>query len=131
MTRTLTFVFVLLLASFGFAQGRAVIIVGAPGSPMYQRHYDDRAKRFDAVLKKVGLAVVTVSNKPAAEVLDALKKAAGEAKKDEQFVLIILGHGSVSEVGTVLVTPGADLQFAKVADELRTLKSSSQVILNF
>lgn len=131
MTRLLTAVFVLLLASLSFGQGRAVIVVGAPGSPMYQRHYDDRTGRFEAVLNKAGLEVTTVSNRPADDVLAALTRAAGEAKKDEQFVLVVLGHGSVSELGSTLATPGKDLSFARVGEALSGVKSRSQVVLNF
>jgi hypothetical protein len=123
--------FILLVANACLAQSRAVIVVGAPGSPMYQRHYDDRAKRFEAVLSKAGASVTIVNNKPAADVLAAVQKAAVESKSDEQFILVILGHGQVSEGGTTLVTPGADLQIAKLAKALEGVKCRSQIILNF
>jgi hypothetical protein len=123
--------FVLMVASVCFGQSRAVILVGAPGSPMYQRHYDDRAKRFEAVLTKLGTSVTVVSNKPASDVLTAVQKAAGDSTADEQFVLVIIGHGQVSDAGTTLITPGADLQIAKLAKALEAVKCRSQVILNF
>jgi hypothetical protein len=132
MTRTLPALIVLLFAAACFGQGRAVILVGTPGSPMYQRHYEDRVKRFDAVLKKAGIAdVTTISNKPAAEVLAGVKTAVGASKPDEQFVLVILGHGQAGDAGVTLVTPGADLQVSQLAEALKPLKSRSQVILNF
>src|SRR5882757_5474180 len=82
---------VLLFATMCRADQHALIVVGAPGSPMYQRHYDDRVKRFQIVLNKAGITdVVFVSNKPAAEVLDAVQKVSAASNSNEQFVIILL-----------------------------------------
>jgi hypothetical protein len=130
MKRLLPF-FVVFVAGVCFGQSQAVIVVGAPGSPMYQRHYEDRAKRFEAVLTKLGGSVTTVSNKPASEILAAVQKAAGDSKSEQQFVLVLIGHGQVGDGGTTLATPGADLQMAALAKTLEAVKCRSQVVLNF
>ncbi len=114
----------------------AVIIVGAPGTPMYARHYQDRAKRFEAVLRGAGLEsgrILTLADpsQSADAVLKSLREVVPTLKPDDQFVLILLGHGAVADNSVTLMLAGPDLEMKAVAAELGKLKSRSQVVMNF
>lgn len=117
----------------------AVVIVGAPGSPMYARHYTDRTSRFVAVLKNAGLdasriTTLSATENPslsAAEVTKALSGVVATLKPEDQFILVLMGHGAVADNSVTLMLPGPDLGAKAVAAELAKLKCRSQIVLNF
>ncbi|CAN5467397.1 hypothetical protein BH10PLA1_BH10PLA1_12350 [soil metagenome] len=116
-------------------QAYAVILVGAPGSPMYARHYADRVTRFTKVLNDAGVAADRLTVLPgtstASAVIDAVSKAVAKPTADDQFILILIGHGELNESGCTLQLTGPDLQIAALADAIKPLKAHSQIVLNF
>lgn len=115
----------------------ALVIVGAPGTPMYARHYNDRAARFTDILRNAGATQIDVlsATKDKAlhtgDVLQSLQQAAQSLKPEDQFVLVLMGHGAVAENSVTLMLAGPDLEMKSVAAELNKLKCRSQIVLNF
>jgi len=114
----------------------AMIIVGASGNAMYERHYRDRATRFATVLKTAGLEADRIhtlsdSSQTATGVIQSMQKIVPTLKPEEQFILIFIGHGATDENSVTLMLAGPDLQMKDVANELSKLRSRSQIVLNF
>ena len=138
MLKRIVFILVAVL-SVGVAradgQAYAVIVVGAPNSPMYTRHYADRSARFTKAVEAAGISgdrlTVMPSDSTASAVTDALAKAVAKPTAGDQFILIILGHGQLTDAGPTLMLNGPDLTFKTIADQLKPLKAKSQVVLNF
>ena len=116
-------------------QAYAVIVVGAPGSPMYARHYADRVARFTKVLADAGIPAdrltIVPSDTTAPAIIDAVSKAVARPSAQDQFILIVIGHGESTEFGATLQVPGPDLHIQALADALKPLKAGSQIVLNF
>ena len=120
------------------AQCYALLVGGMPGTPIYARRYQDWLNRFQAQLTKT-------ANVPAANVIvfggdkgatvesitGALAKFAGRIKPEDQFILVIVGHGSRSDADPTLVLNGPDLNAPTLAKALAGIRSDNQVILNF
>jgi hypothetical protein len=122
-----------------------LIIVGEPGSPMYQRHYQARAQGFVGAANLAELRVgggspdtkTVVSGEPAGsgatakQILAAVANLAAKAQPQDRLILVVLGHGSAGDGGVTLVTPGPDLQIKDLAAAVNAIQCQSQVILNF
>jgi hypothetical protein len=128
------------------ASCQALLIGGEPGSAVYQRRYQDWLTRFHALLTKAGVAAADIrllSADPtfrapivsgpatAADILAAVDAIAAKAGRDDQFVLVLMGHSSnVDGVGPRLLLPGADLDVVPLAKALAALRCREQVVVN-
>lgn len=118
-----------------------------PGPAVYARRYADWLKRFHSYLTqtaKVPAANVAVLSGDEAfadpivagrATRDAIRQSiAGIARKaapEDQFVLILIGHGTVAETLPSIVLPGQDINAQDLADALAAVRARTQVILNF
>jgi len=66
-----------------------------------------------------------------APVVAAISSLSKSIRPDDQFILIILGHGSLSDSKPELVLPGPDLDPDTLAKSLAAVSADNQVILNF
>jgi hypothetical protein len=117
-----------------------------PGAPIYARRYRDWLKRFHAHLTKVAKApaenVVVLSGdggpkdpvvdgKATAEsVKGALADFAKKLQPQDQFILVLVGHGAVVETVPSLILPGQDVRAQELADALEPVRARNQVVLN-
>lgn len=124
----------------------ALLVGGEPGSALYQRRYQDWLTRFHALLTKAGVAagdIRVLSGDPAfrspivsgparaAEILATVAAIAAKAGRDDQFVLVLMGHGSnVEGAGARLILPGTDLEAAPLAKALAALRCREQIVIN-
>lgn len=144
-----TFLIVLVLAcaaSLPAAVCQALLVGGEPGSPVYQRRFQNWLTRFQAVLVKSGAspadiriltadpsfrAPIVSGPATAASVVAAIDAIAATAGRDDQFVLVLMGHGSnVEGAGARLLMPGPDLEVAPLAKALAALRCREQVVVN-
>lgn len=122
-------------------RGFVLLVGGTPGTPMHARLYADWLGRFRAHFAAAGVAagdLVLLSpqteipgrtgDSAAAAVTDALAALAKRASPQDQFVLVLVGHG---EPGGALAVPGPDLTPAQLADGLKGMPASSQIVLDF
>lgn len=117
---------------------------------MYGRRYVDWARRFNTYFttkaKVPATSIVLLSGdkeftnkKDAAvkgeatseNVLKTLADLAKTLNPQDQFVLVLLGHGSVSDALPTMELPGPDLSNEALAKALEAIPAENQVILNF
>lgn len=124
----------------------AVIIGGLPGTEVHARRYKDWMERFHVYLSgkmKVPLGNITVlsgskdfmksfvSGESTREtIMKALKETSKKLKEEDQFVLILFGHGVLTEKPPTLVLRGQDLSAADLAGVLNEMAARNQVVLN-
>jgi len=119
----------------------ALLIGGTPGTPMNARLYADWLGRFRAILNGSGTAAADLvlltpqANLPgrtgdatAAAGQDAIASLAKRAAPQDQFVLILIGHG---QPDGSLALPGPDLTPAKLAEALKLMPAERQIVLDF
>jgi hypothetical protein len=126
-------------------QTYAVLVGGMPSSPVFARRFQDWLTRFDQLLIKGGVPagnIVVLSGDASfksplvkgSATRDSIVAAIGEAAKtvrtQDQFLLVIVGHGSLSDAKPGLVLPGADLDPDTLAKALAGINAENQVVLN-
>lgn len=143
------------------ANGQAFVLIvsGHPGNELFARHYRDRITRFhkyfsdqaqvpaanitalsgETALKDGPVAgsrsfaerKATLRSATAESILAALAELEKKVKPEDQFILVLLGHGATTEDGSTLMMPGADLDVAVMAKALGRIAAENQVVLNF
>ena len=124
-----------------------LIVSGHPGNDLFARHYRDRIARFHKYFTQhahVAAANITVLSGGAAfkdamvtgpatlqKILAALAGLGKKVKPEDQFILVLLGHGATSEDGCTLMVPGPDIEVATMAEALNHIAALNQVVLNF
>jgi hypothetical protein len=131
---------VLLLASaclFALpAQARTfyVIVAGLGGEPDYEQRFTAAATDLDRILKSAGAAahVFTLvgAQATAARFRDTMNTVEREAKAEDDFALILIGHGSFDGVEYKFNLPGPDLTAAEIATLCDRILSRRQLVVN-
>jgi hypothetical protein len=128
-------------------QVHVLLVGGLPGSPVYARRYQDWIKRFHAyftgALKVPAANIIVISGDKdfkdpivkglanAESIQKELIAMAGKVKPADQFVLLLLGHGGVTDPIPTLVVPGPDINAPQILEGLDRITAQNQVILNF
>ncbi len=120
-----------------------LIAAGLPGTPVHARRFADWAGRFHAwFTARAGVAAANVTllgaapagaaapaPATAAALLAELQRLATVVRPEDPFVLVLLGHGSVTDGTAKFLLPGPDLAVADLAAALEPLRSGNQVLL--
>jgi hypothetical protein len=125
---------------------RAVIVAGLGGNEQYSRMLTDWAGRFHAVLTKQcslkGEHVLLLTEAEdakaspprrkatTANVKAALGEMARALRPNDQFILVLLGHGQINEESGKLCLPGRDMTAGELGDLLDSLPAEQVVIVN-
>lgn len=125
----------------------ALLVAGHPGNQLYARHYRDRLTRFynyftqRAHLARERISVLAgdadfrealVSGPATAESISAaLADFAKRVQSDDQFILVLLGHGAAADESCTLMLPGPDLELRAIGEALDRIAAHNQVVLNF
>lgn len=125
----------------------ALLIGGLPGEELFARHYRDWLTRFHAYLTRTAGVppenVVVLSGDEAFKdpivrgpataesVRKALADAAAKVRPQDQFILMLVGHGVLAEEVPTLALRGPDLSARDLADGLASVPAANQVVLNF
>jgi hypothetical protein len=130
----------LLVASCWLLVGRAyagvyyVTVAGLGGEPDYEQRFTAGAKELDKVFKASGSAahVITLTGADAtrAKLSEALASVAKEAKSDDDFVLVMIGHGSFDGTEYKFNLVGPDVTGAEIATMCDKILSRRQLIVN-
>lgn len=86
-----------LFAAPAYAATFYVTVAGLGGEPDYEQRFTANALDLDKIFKAaVGAHVVTLTGKQStrARLVESLGTVAREAKPEDDFVLILIGHGS-------------------------------------
>ena len=122
------------------ATGRAradtyfLTVSGLGGEPDYEQRFKEMAADLDRVFKSAGATnhVFTMSGKDAtrSNFAAVMQVIAGQAKPDDDFVLILIGHGSFDGQQYKFNLVGPDITAAGLAQLCGRIGSKRQLVVN-
>src|SRR5207245_7365672 len=111
-----------------------VTVAGLRGEPEYEQRFTTLAQDLDKLLKGSGsdLHVYTLKGEDAtrARLTETLTQVAHEAKPEDEFVLILIGHGSFDSVEYKFNLVGPDITAADLATLCDHIPAKRQLIVN-
>ena len=124
----------LALAVSARAANYYVTIAGLGGAPEYETQFEKWATDLDRELKANGPeAHVTTLSGPSVtrqEIEQVLGKIAAEAKPEDSFALLLIGHGSFDGSDYKFNIPGPDITAAELARLLNGIPARRQLVVN-
>ena len=131
---------VLLMAAMllGAWQARAatyyVVVAGLGGEPDYEQRFSAAAKDLDRVFKGLGdtahVYTLNATEATAARFRQTLGEVARDAKPEDQFVLVLIGHGSFDGVEYKFNFAGPDLTAPQIAELCDRVAAKRQLVVN-
>lgn len=111
-----------------------VTVAGLAGEPDYEQEFTSLATDLDRLLKASGsdAHVYTLDGNDAtrARLTDVLGKVASQAKPDDDFVMVLIGHGSYDGVEYKFNLVGPDISAADLAALCDRIAAKRQLIVN-
>lgn len=111
-----------------------VTVAGLGGEPDYEQEFTSLATDLDRLLKASGTDthVYTLDGNDAtrSHMTDVLGKVASQAKPDDDFVLILIGHGTYDGVEYKFNLVGPDITAADLAALCDRIAAKRQLIVN-
>jgi hypothetical protein len=129
----------LLAATFAFAlQARAasyyVIIAGLGGEPDYVQRFTADANELDKIFKASGetahVFTLTGAQSTAVQLRAAMDTVAREAKPEDDFTMILIGHGSWDGVDYKFNLVGPDVTAADIAAMCDRIAARRQLVVD-
>ena len=134
MKRALLLASACLLALQAHAATFYVIVAGLGGEPDYEQRFTAAANDLDRIFKSAGptahVYTLVGAQATAARFRDTMNSIEREAKGDDDFALILIGHGSFDGVEYKLNLPGPDLTAAEIAAMCDRIASRRQLIVD-
>ena len=125
---------VLLCAVYAHAATYYVIVAGLGGEPDYEQPFTAAAKDLDRVFKSSGetahVYTLTGAQSTASQLRETLGSIARDAKPDDDFVLILIGHGSFDGVEYKFNLVGPDVTAAQIAEMCDRIAARRQLVVN-
>jgi hypothetical protein len=122
------------LAPKSFGATYYVIVAGLGGEPDYEQRFTSAAKDLDRVFKTTGSAnrVYTLSGTQAgaAQWREVMNTVAREAKAEDDFALILIGHGSFDGVEYKFNLVGPDVTAGEIAAMCDRIPARRQLIVD-
>jgi len=123
-----------LLALAAHARTFYVIVAGLGGEPEYEQRFAAAANDLDRIFKAADATarVYTLvgAEATAARFRDTMNTVEREAKTDDDFVLILIGHGSFDGIEYKFDLPGPDVTAAEIAAMCDRVPSRRQLIVD-
>jgi hypothetical protein len=111
-----------------------VTIAGLGGEPDYEQRFTATANDLDRILKTSGgdIHVVTLTGASAtrAHVEETLGSVARQARAEDDFLLILIGHGSYDGSEYKFNLPGPDISASELAALCDRIPAKRQLIVN-
>jgi hypothetical protein len=111
-----------------------VTVAGLGGEPEYEQRFTALAKDLDKLLKTSGSDVhvytVTGADASRAHLTETLKSIGREARQEDDFILILIGHGSFDGVEYKFNLVGPDVSGTELAALLERVPAKRQLIVN-
>ena len=128
------FAFVCVLTVEARAAVYYVTVAGLGGEPDYEQRFTAAAKDLDKVFKAAGdtahVVTLTGAQATASQLKDSLNAIAREAKADDDFVLILIGHGSFDGVEYKFNLVGPDLTAGEIAAMCDRIPARRQLVVD-
>jgi len=111
-----------------------VVVAGLGGEPDYEQRFTAAAKDLDRIFKATGsgahVYVLSGAQATAAQFAQAMGEIAQNAKPEDDFVLILIGHGSFDGVAYKFNLVGPDLTAAEIATLCDHIMARRQLIVD-
>ena len=111
-----------------------VIVAGLGGEPDYEQRFNSAAKDLDRVFKSSGetahVNTLNGAQATAAKFRETLGEVGRDAKAEDDFVLILIGHGSFDGVDYKFNFVGPDLTAAQIAEMCNRIAARRQLVVN-
>jgi hypothetical protein len=111
-----------------------VIVAGLGGEPDYEQRFTAAANDLDRIFKAEGdtahIHTLTGSQSTAVQLKAALADVARDAKADDDFALILIGHGSFDGVEYKFNLVGPDVTASEIAEMCDRIAARRQLIVN-
>jgi hypothetical protein len=111
-----------------------VTVAGLGGEPDYEQRFTALAKDLDKLFKASAadahVYTLTGSESTRAHLTETMNLIAREAKPEDDFVLILIGHGSFDGVEYKFNLPGPDISGAELASLCDRVAAKRQLIVN-
>ncbi len=111
-----------------------VTVAGLGGEPDYETRFEGEAADLDKIFKSSGAGnhVYTLAGDEAtrAKLLSTLQQVAAAAKQQDDFVLILIGHGAFDGVEYKFDLVGPDISAEQLAEACNKIAARRQLIVN-
>jgi hypothetical protein len=109
-----------------------VTVAGLAGEPDYEQEFTQLATDLDKLLKSTGpdSHVYTLTDATRASLTQTLTRVASEAKPSDDFVLILIGHGTFDGFQYKFNLVGPDITADEIARLCDQIQSKRQLIVN-
>ena len=125
---------VLIAAPLARAGVYYVTIAGLGGEPDYEQRFTANARDLDKLFKASGngahVYTLTGADATRAHLTETLASIAHDAKQEDDFVLIMIGHGSFDGVDYKFNLVGPDITAAELAGLCDRIPTKRQLIVN-
>jgi hypothetical protein len=125
---------VLMTAFSAHASVYYVTVAGLGGEPDYEQRFTANARDLDKLFKESGSSahVFTLSGPQAtrAQLTQTLASVAHDAKPEDDFVLMLIGHGSFDGTDYKFNLVGPDITAAELAELCDRIPAKRQLIVN-
>jgi hypothetical protein len=133
--RRIAFTALLLCAALPARAGTFfVTVAGLGGEPDYDQRFTAAAVDLDHILKSsagdVHVFTLTGANSTRQQFEETLAQVSRQAKPDDDFVLILIGHGTFDGVEYKFNLPGPDVSAAELAAWCNRIPAKRQLIVN-
>jgi hypothetical protein len=111
-----------------------VIVAGLGGEPDYEQRFTAAAKDLNRIFTSAGSAshvyTLTGAQATASQLRQTLDAVARDAKPDDDFALILIGHGSFDGVEYKFNLVGPDLTAGEIASMCDRIVARRQLVVN-
>ena len=111
-----------------------VIVAGLGGEPDYEQRFMAAAKDLNRIFKAAGPTahVYTLAGPQATatQLTETMGAVAGDAKADDDFTLILIGHGSFDGVEYKFNLVGPDVTAAEIATMCDRIAAKRQLVVD-
>ena len=132
--RTTLFAAVVVFAVQARAAVYYVTVAGLGGEPDYEQRFTAAAKDLDKIFKTAGATAhvytLTSAQATASQLKDTLAAVAHDAKAEDDFVLILIGHGSFDGIEYKFNLVGPDVTGADLAAMCNRIPARHQLVVN-
>jgi hypothetical protein len=129
-----TVLLAVVLAAQASAANYFVTVAGLGGEPDYEQRFTMLATDVDKILRTESTDRVVETLKGAdatkAKVEAALNKVASQAKPEDAFVLMLIGHGTFDGTDYKFNLPGPDISGNELANLLNKIQAGRQLVVD-
>jgi hypothetical protein len=134
MKRTLLLVMACAFALQTRAVTYYVVIAGLGGEPDYEQRFTAAAKDLDRIFRSAGSAsqvyILTGSQATSTQLAETMSEVARTAKVDDDFALVLIGHGSFDGVEYKFNLVGPDVTAREIASMCDHVAARRQLVVD-